>query len=97
MMNNLLGNVLRPWTALKLSLRLPPSVDAFEASKNLQKILEQDSPYGAKVSFEAEKAGTGWASPELVDWLEKSVERASETYFQKKHCCMAFLPSLLPS
>ena len=23
----------------------------------------------------------------MVDWLEKSVEKASELYFHKKHCC----------
>lgn len=48
---------------------------------------EQDPPYGAKVTFEAEKAASGWESPQLSDWLEQSVERASETYFRKKHCC----------
>ncbi len=57
------GNVLRPFTAVKLSLRLPPTLDAANAGKVLKNLLEKDPPYGAKVTFEVEKASAGWNAP----------------------------------
>ena len=77
------GNVLRPRTVARLSLRVPPTMDAEAAAKRLQQILEKDPPYGAKVRFNYEKAGSGWNAPAMVKWLEDSVDRASRTYFGK--------------
>ena len=48
------GNVLRPGTAVSLSLRLPPTVDPKVASQKLKSILENDPPYGCKVTFQAQ-------------------------------------------
>ncbi|HYB89808.1 MAG TPA: M20 family metallopeptidase [Candidatus Binataceae bacterium] len=77
------GNVLRPKTALKLSLRLPPSCDAESAGRALKTLMEQDPPYGARVSFEPDWAAQGWDAPVLAPWLEKSLNDASTTYFGK--------------
>jgi len=75
------GNVLRPRTSLKLSLRLPPTVDADKATDHLKAMLEADPPYGAKVAFETDPAGSGWNSPALAPWLEKALEDASNAAF----------------
>jgi acetylornithine deacetylase/succinyl-diaminopimelate desuccinylase-like protein len=75
------GNVLRPFTAVKLSLRVPPTLDAVRSGEFVKKLLESDPPYGARVSFELEKAGSGWNAPELAPWLEKSVDAASRDFF----------------
>lgn len=75
------GNVLRPFTAVKLSLRLPPTTDAVKAGEQLKVLLENDPPYGAKVSFTVEKAGSGWNAPAMAEWLETSVDEASRTFF----------------
>ena len=75
------GNVLRPQTAVKLSLRLPPTLDGAKAAAALKKLLESDPPYGAKVTLETEKAATGWNAPALSPWLEKAVADASQAYF----------------
>lgn len=72
------GNVLRPHTALKLSMRLPPTVDGEEASENMKRTLEADPPYGAKVSFEADQAATGWNAPAVAPWLHASLDEASQ-------------------
>jgi len=80
------GNVLRPYTSLTLSLRLPPTKDAFASADHLKKILEKDVPYGAKATFNWDKAGPGWESPALSPWLEKAVGDASVAFFNKKHC-----------
>ncbi len=77
------GNVLRPRTSIKLSLRIPPSLDATNLERDLKNLLESDPPYGAKIHFEAEKGGAGWVAPTIAPWLEQSVDRASRTYFGK--------------
>lgn len=78
------GNVLRPKTSIKLSLRIPPSLDATDLEARMKELLEKDPPYGARVSFEAEKGGAGWVAPAIAPWLQESVDRASQTYFGRK-------------
>lgn len=75
------GNVLRPVTALKLSLRLPPTVDADAAAQQLRALLETDPPYGARVTFEVSSTSHGWNAPAMAPWLRDSVDRASVAYF----------------
>jgi len=77
------GNVLRPYSTAKLSLRLPPTLDAKEAQATVRTLLEKDPPYGAKVSFSGDKAGTGWNAPKLAPWLEKSLAKGSTEAFGK--------------
>jgi acetylornithine deacetylase/succinyl-diaminopimelate desuccinylase-like protein len=77
------GNVLRPRTTVKVSVRIPPTGDAEKATKALKTLFETDPPYGAKVHFETEGASAGWNAPELAPWLQDSVSRASKTYFGK--------------
>jgi acetylornithine deacetylase/succinyl-diaminopimelate desuccinylase-like protein len=71
------GNVLRPFTEAKLSMRLPPTVDAVMASKRMKEILERDPPYGARVAFHYEEPGTGWNAPKTAPWLAAALEDAS--------------------
>jgi acetylornithine deacetylase/succinyl-diaminopimelate desuccinylase-like protein len=80
------GNVLRPFTAFKLSLRLPPLVDGHTASLKLKALLEDNAPYNAKVTFVPDgRAGalgaTGWNAPELSPWLEQALNAASQAHF----------------
>jgi acetylornithine deacetylase/succinyl-diaminopimelate desuccinylase-like protein len=75
------GNVLRPRTALKLSLRLPPTVDAAAAAARLKTLLETDPPYGAHVRFDPDTPGSGWEAPPLAPWLEAALDRASHATF----------------
>lgn len=75
------GNVLRPYTSFKLSVRIPAGVDPAKATVVLKDALERDPPYGAKVHFEPEKGGPGWDAPPFAKWLESSIAAASETFF----------------
>jgi len=80
------GNVLRPWTAFKLSLRLPPLVNGHEASVKLKALLEDNAPYNAKVTFHPDgRAGAlgadGWNAPTLAPWLESALNTASQAHF----------------
>jgi acetylornithine deacetylase/succinyl-diaminopimelate desuccinylase-like protein len=75
------GNVLRPSTAVKLSLRVPPTLDAKAAGQFLKQLLEKDPPYGATVTFDLEKDGSGWNAPALSPWLAEAVNEASNHHF----------------
>ncbi len=75
------GNVLRPFTVVKLSLRLPPTLDGDAAGALVKRLLESDPPYGCKVEFTLEKASSGWNAPPLAPWLETAVDTASREFF----------------
>jgi acetylornithine deacetylase/succinyl-diaminopimelate desuccinylase-like protein len=75
------GNVLRAHTAVKLSLRVPPTLDAAQATARLKGLLEADPPYGARVTFTPETASPGWNAPPMAPWLSATCARASTTYF----------------
>jgi acetylornithine deacetylase/succinyl-diaminopimelate desuccinylase-like protein len=77
------GNVQRPYTSLKLSLRLPPLVDGDTAAKELKQTLESDPPNSANAKFELESAATGWNAPPLADWLGGLLDHASQTFYGK--------------
>jgi acetylornithine deacetylase/succinyl-diaminopimelate desuccinylase-like protein len=80
------GSVLRPCTSLVLSIRLPPTLRADEIGARMKTLLESDPPYGARVTFEVDKAAAGWAAPALAPWLAVSMEKASVDFFGKPAC-----------
>jgi acetylornithine deacetylase/succinyl-diaminopimelate desuccinylase-like protein len=75
------GNVLLPEISLKISLRLPPSVDPARASSAVQDALQKNPPYGAQVSFNPESSSGGWNAPEFAPWFDESMQRASRHVF----------------
>jgi acetylornithine deacetylase/succinyl-diaminopimelate desuccinylase-like protein len=75
------GNVLRPETSLKLSLRLPPHVDPDVVLRSLERSLTTDPPYGARVTFESDAGAWGWAAPPTAPWLEDALQTASARFF----------------
>ena len=77
------GNVLRAETALRLSLRLPPGVDAARAGRALAEALTDSPPQGAEVSFRAAGGANGWNAPSFAGWLGDSLMQASEHWFGK--------------
>ena len=75
------GNVLRPYTAFKLSLRLPPLVAADQAVRELKALLEDNAPYQARVTFEGLSSASGWNAPATAPWLEQALDQASRAHF----------------
>ena len=75
------GNVLLPEISLKISLRLPPTVDPARASRAVSEALQRDPPYGAQISFEPESSSGGWNAPAFAPWFEASMQRASKQVF----------------
>jgi acetylornithine deacetylase/succinyl-diaminopimelate desuccinylase-like protein len=82
------GNVLRPFTAAKLSLRLPPTLDAEAATQAMADLLAANPPYGATVRFEPEQASRGWNAPPLAPWLRASIDAASRAAFGREAALM---------
>jgi acetylornithine deacetylase/succinyl-diaminopimelate desuccinylase-like protein len=75
------GNVLRPFTTLVLSFRLPPTVDPQRAAQAVKQTLESSPPYGARVSFDVESSMGGWNAPSNAPWLEAALDAASRNFF----------------
>ena len=75
------GNVLRPFTATKLALRLPPTVDAEAVAEGLERLFCEDPPARARVRFEPDAVASGWAAPEPEPWLSGALEEASQGHF----------------
>jgi len=75
------GNVLRPSTTAKLSIRLAPTCDAAAAGAALVSALTADPPSGAQVGVELEAAGEGWVAPPLPAGIETILDAASRAHF----------------
>ena len=83
------GNVLRPYTTLQLSMRIPPMVDAQEAKSAIENALNENIPYGATVKLDFEEAADGWNAPETSPWLLDAIEKASKQYFGETPCSIS--------
>ena len=77
------GNVLRAESTLKISIRIPPKVDAQASVTRVMEILTENPPYNAQVTCTHPGAGNGFAAPDMQPWLEEAIQEASNTFFQK--------------
>src|SRR3954471_20109321 len=75
------GNVLRPYTTAKLSMRLPPTCDHERALELLTEALTTDPPNGAVVTVSGRESGPGWDAPPTATWLAGAIEEASLAAF----------------
>lgn len=75
------GNVLRTHTALKLSMRLPPTCEPKAALAALQAALTHSPPNGAEVTFDCGDAAAGWEAPALADWLGEALDVVSSRWY----------------
>jgi acetylornithine deacetylase/succinyl-diaminopimelate desuccinylase-like protein len=77
------GNVLRPYTTLKFSLRVPPDVDVQVATDALISAIATDE--GAHVTIDMEPAAQGWLAPPLDDAAAAALSRVSMERFGRPH------------
>ena len=75
------GNVLRPGTAVRVSLRLPPNISGEKARERVARLLTEDPPYGAQVKFLEADSADGWNAPAFAPWLEAALVESSQEYF----------------
>jgi acetylornithine deacetylase/succinyl-diaminopimelate desuccinylase-like protein len=78
------GNVLRPVTTLKLSLRIPPTLPPSRAEEIVRETLTRDPPYGARISCAFDEPAGGWDAPPFAPWLRQALDESSEALFGKK-------------
>jgi acetylornithine deacetylase/succinyl-diaminopimelate desuccinylase-like protein len=75
------GNVLRPSTALKLSVRIPPTADHRSCADALREAVLADPPYGARVALDGLDSAPGWNAPATAEWLASALDTASTAAF----------------
>ncbi len=75
------GSVLRPFTSVKLVVRIPPTCDPVVAGSALARVLGDDPPSGAQVTWEAGMDAGGWAAAPLAPWLAEALTAASQACF----------------
>jgi acetylornithine deacetylase/succinyl-diaminopimelate desuccinylase-like protein len=75
------GNVLRAETAVKLSLRLPPTADPEVAAAVIREALTADPPSEAVVEVGRDEAAAGWAAPPTAPWLAGALAEGSTAAF----------------
>lgn len=56
---------------------MPPTADTTKGAELLKKILEENPPYGAQVTFNVVGAMGGWKAPDNKEWLDKTINIAS--------------------
>ena len=83
------GNVLRPYTELQLSMRIPPLVDPKKAVNAIRDALLSDPPYNASISVDFEEAASGWNAPKTSDWLLDSINSASLNFYGEPACSLS--------
>ncbi len=82
------GNVLRPESVARLALRLPPTTGAEKAAGELHKLLTDNPPHGAEVSFSQHAPNPGWHAPLTTASLAESLNRVSMNYFGRDSVSM---------
>ena len=83
------GNVLRPYTALKLSVRVPAHVDAQAALTSMEHTLTQAPPCGSRVKLFDCVASDGWDAKPEQRWFALALEEASIELFGKSAAYIA--------
>lgn len=78
------GNVLLPWSSMKCSVRLPPSLHLDEAKKVISEFFNNvDVPYGAKFTLSKLEGGSGFVCPAYTPKFEQVIRKSGEYCFKK--------------
>ena len=75
------GNVLRAYTKLKLSVRLPPTADGARALEWLIETLTAKPMFGCRVTVENAHAEGGWNAPQETSRFKQAVAEAAQDCF----------------
>ena len=75
------GNVLRPSTTLRLSLRLPPNADPHHAQEVFLKKVSENIPYGCKATIKSGHTGQGWCMKDPEPWVKEAFNNVGTEFF----------------
>lgn len=76
------GNVIRPSTTLRLSMRLPPNLDSQVAAKVIKEKLTTNVPHNCKVHIKGDHNGNGWCMKNPEPWLHEIINNAGKTFYE---------------
>jgi acetylornithine deacetylase/succinyl-diaminopimelate desuccinylase-like protein len=79
------GNVLRPSTTFRISMRLPPTLDAHKAADMLDEIIRENPPFNAKITTVKRSPGNGWNNKEYSEKLHNSLNNTSLKLWGKEY------------
>ena len=77
------GNVLRPDTTLKVSIRIPPHLNMDKAKEFVIKSFTENPPYNAKITISGFDLGEGVYLKPLSKELNKIIDDSSNAFFGK--------------
>lgn len=77
------GNVVRPSTTVRASLRIGPDTDSEEAKKKLIDLIKADPPNNAKITIGLTHCGDGFCMKVLQPWLQDSIMQAGHDFYDK--------------
>lgn len=83
------GNVMLPWTEVRVSIRLPPTKHPKEAQEFITKKLTENPPYNAHITLSNVRSGAGFNAPEFPTVLTDALEEAGQKYFGKAPLSLA--------
>ncbi len=72
------GNVLRPLTTLRLSVRLPPTLESIAAGNKIKEILTKNPPYGCEVIVSGMDCSNGWNAKEFPKNFGAALDKVSK-------------------
>ena len=75
------GNVMRPYTAVRVAMRLPPDINPAEAHKAVERTVLEEVPNKAKVSIENLGLAEGWVAKAQSQRLQNAINTASISCF----------------
>lgn len=75
------GNVVRPSTSVRVSVRLPPTKDAAAANEIIKQKLMADVPYNCKVTVKSGNSGNGWCMKEMDESITTIMSQVGKNCF----------------
>jgi len=78
------GNVVRASTSLRLSMRLPPNMDAKKANMHVKEKLTTNVPHNCKVEIHGDHNGNGWCMKDPEPWFHEAMNNASKNFYDGK-------------
>jgi len=78
------GNVVRASTSLRLSMRLPPNMDAHKAGAAVRRELTRDVPHDCVVEIKGDHNGNGWCMKDPTPMLHNAMNEAAKAFYDGK-------------
>jgi len=75
------GNVLRPFTTVRISIRTPPNFDCNVGGDIIENAFNKDIPFNAKVEIKNKVLANGVLCPLPSEKLKLSLSKASKAFF----------------